>query len=106
MFLPSLGEGISNSVLETMAAGLPVVASRAGGMPEAITPGAGLLVEAGDLAQVAAALEAMTDPGRRRTLADGAAEAARRDFDVARQGRVFADAYRSLLGMDRPQGET
>src|ERR1035441_4452424 len=37
--LPSLGEGISNTILEAMACGLPVVATRGGGNPELVEDG-------------------------------------------------------------------
>ena len=48
--LPSLNEGISNTILEAMASGLPVVAARVGGNPELVTTGeTGMLFEPGDV---------------------------------------------------------
>ena len=45
--LPSRNEGISNTILEAMASGLPVVATRVGGNPELVVEGeTGCLVEA------------------------------------------------------------
>jgi glycosyltransferase involved in cell wall biosynthesis len=57
--LPSLfGEGLPMVVLEAMAAGLPVVASRVEGVPEAVVHRTtGLLVEPGSVSQLAAAIE-------------------------------------------------
>jgi len=47
--LPSLNEGISNTILEAMACELPVVATRVGGNPELVVDGeTGMLVESGD----------------------------------------------------------
>ena len=55
--LPSLSEGVSNSILEAMASGLPVIATAVGGNPELIVHGeTGLLVPANDVPALAQAL--------------------------------------------------
>lgn len=101
--LSSLSEGISNSALEAMAAGLPVISTRCGGMVEALaSPDAGLLVDVGATSQMATALGSLTDPARRKELAAGGAATARADFDLDRQAAVFASGYRSLLSARGP----
>lgn len=56
--LPSHNEGVPNVVLEAMASGTPVVATRVGGIPEVVTDFAGILVEPKDAAALASALDA------------------------------------------------
>ncbi len=67
--------------LEAMATGLPVVASRSGGIPEALFDGGGILVERDSVASLAVALRALAeDPGLRHELAVQARSSFERNF--------------------------
>lgn len=73
---PSYYEGFGLSILEAMAAGLPVVACRVGGLTDVVVDGeTGLLVPAGDPEALAAAIRRMLEDGR---LAQRCGEAAQR----------------------------
>jgi glycosyltransferase involved in cell wall biosynthesis len=62
--LPSLSEGTSNTLLESMAAGIPVIATRVGGNPEVVEDGvSGLLVSPRDSAGLAAAMARLLEDG-------------------------------------------
>jgi len=62
--LPSRWEGLPYSILEAMRAGLPVVASRVGGVPELVVhETTGLLVQPGSVSQMASALRRLHDDG-------------------------------------------
>lgn len=90
-------EGVPNSVLEAMAAGAPVVASRHGGIPEAVADGeTGLLVEEGRADALADALRALAaDPARRAALGRAGRARVEACFDMHRQGEVLADHCRA-----------
>lgn len=63
--LPSHGEGFPNSMLEAMSASMAVVATRVGAVPEVLEPQGGLLINAGDAAGLADAMETLIrDPQR------------------------------------------
>ncbi|HEY7694384.1 MAG TPA: glycosyltransferase family 4 protein [Gaiellaceae bacterium] len=97
--LPSWSENLPMAILEAMAWALPVVATRVGGVPEAVLDGeTGLLVEAGDRDGLAASIETLVrDPVRRASL--GAAGAARiaAEYDSAAVASRMVGMYEELL---------
>lgn len=101
--MPSVMEGLGTSLLDAMAAGVPVVASRAGGIPEVIEDEeTGLLAQPGDPVSLAGAIERMLADG---SLARRAALKARdkvvRQFTVKRMVDRTVDVYETLLAEHR-----
>jgi glycosyltransferase involved in cell wall biosynthesis len=92
---PSLSEGLPLAVLEAMAHGLPVVASRVGGIPEAVVDGeSGFLVPSGDPRALAAALARVLDAGDRGAALGAAARArAVAEFSVERMAERYRELY-------------
>ena len=99
LLLPSLSEGISNAVLEAMAAGLAVVTTDCGGMTEVVHQGVnGLVVDVGDIGAMAEHLAALSsDPDLRARLGVAAAETADESLDISHQVRRFTRAYAQIL---------
>jgi sugar transferase (PEP-CTERM/EpsH1 system associated) len=102
--LPSLNEGISNTILEAMASGLPVVATRVGGNPELVDEGrTGELCAPRDVEALARALECyVTDADRRRAHSEAARRRAVERFSLERMVERYLDTYDELLGRPRP----
>lgn len=93
--LPSESEGLPNAVLEAMAAGLPVIATSVGGVPEVIEHEVtGLLVPAGEPAALSKAiLRLLRDEGLRHRLGRAGRERVARDFSFDRVITVLKSLY-------------
>jgi glycosyltransferase involved in cell wall biosynthesis len=93
--LSSLTEGISLAILEAMAAGLPIVATRVGGNTEVVTDGStGLLVPASDPNALASALlELWRNPDRRKALGQAGRDRAETVFNVRNMVKAYEDIY-------------
>jgi glycosyltransferase involved in cell wall biosynthesis len=102
--LSTRSEGAPMSILEAMAAGLPVVASAVGGVPELVeNEVTGLLVPPGDPAALAAALDRLlADPDLRRRLGANGRERAKTRFDLTVGRRAHLAAAAACRARRRP----
>ena len=104
LVLPSHSEGSPLVLLEAMSAGLPVVATRVGGVPEIVSDGeSALLVAPRDARGMAAALDrALVDDGLARMLAANASARVAKHFSPASQARALVEIYSRLVNGERP----
>jgi glycosyltransferase involved in cell wall biosynthesis len=100
---PSLTEGLSNSILESMASGLPIVTTPVGGTPELITHDrTGLLVPPGSPRDLGAAICALIEDRERAARLGQTARAYARDaFSIPSMVQATEDAYREVLARKR-----
>ncbi len=96
--LSSLSEGSPNALLEAMAAGVPVVATRVGGIPEIVTHGeSSLLIEPRDTSAMSNAIASiLSDTGLAQRLVENSSERIRRHHTPERRVRKLVDIYSSL----------
>ncbi len=97
--MPSIWEGFGLVLLEAMAAGRPIVASRVATIPEVVADGeTGLLVPAGDPLALADALADLAhDPERARQLGEAGRQRLRQHFSVEKMAGDTELLYRELL---------
>jgi glycosyltransferase involved in cell wall biosynthesis len=100
--LPSRSEALPNAVIEAMAAGLPVVASNVGGIPELITNQvSGILVAPGDPRALArAVIDVMEQPGCALQMGREARDLVTREFGFGRLVARVEQLY--LSAIERP----
>jgi glycosyltransferase involved in cell wall biosynthesis len=104
-----IAEPFGQVVIEGMAAGKPVIATRAGGIPEIMAHNeTGLLVPVGDECALAEAMIALLrDPARARTMGEKGRETVREFFTIERHARAVEQVYEDVLfhtQKGRPQG--
>jgi glycosyltransferase involved in cell wall biosynthesis len=96
---PALMEGLGVSLLQAAAAGVPIVAAHAGGIPEAVRDGVnGILAPPGDAHALARAVTALLlDPARSRALGEAGRALVKREFTVAVMVEGNLAVYRRML---------
>jgi glycosyltransferase involved in cell wall biosynthesis len=99
-------EGNPLSVIEAMAAGLPVVSTAVGGVPELLQNGKeGFIVQPGRVDEFSEAMMTLlNNPNLRRTMGSAAAGRARENFDVSAMVRAYEDLYDETSAPSRTWG--
>lgn len=96
--LPSLSESLSNAILESMAAGVPVIAGNVGGNAELIAPDRGLLVTPNDATALASAIERLLmNPRMRSEFGGNSRRFAQSNFSIDSMRKRYEELYSELL---------
>jgi glycosyltransferase involved in cell wall biosynthesis len=95
----AFGEAFGKTIAEAMACGIPVVATRVGGIPELITDGVnGILVPPGDAPAMSRAIQRLLEDDEfHRKISERAIVDARAQFDLDRQADTFLEWYEEIL---------
>lgn len=103
--LPSLREGLSNTILEAMASGLPVVATRVGGSPELVEEEkTGLLAPPANPLALAQAIRTYLDhPQLMRAHGQTGRKTAEQDFSMEKMVHGYIEVYESVLNHSCPK---
>jgi glycosyltransferase involved in cell wall biosynthesis len=96
--VPSFAESLPYIVLEATAAGLPVIATRVGGIPEIFGPTADALIEPGSVPALRSAMQRFLDePAAAAAEARARLDHVRRHFALEAMVDIIEALYRSLL---------
>lgn len=105
--LPSFAEGTSKSVIEAMSHGLPIITTNVGGLPDLLTPSAGILVPPGDSAALAEAMQSLAaDPALRKQMGQAARDRYLQLFAPDAVLSMLVGAYSRLTGMNGHNGSS
>ena len=101
--MSSVTEGLGTSLLDAMACAKPIVATRAGGIPEVVEDGSnGLLVEPRDQRAMAAAIvRLLKDESLRRDMGEAGLSRVREYFTIGQMVAKTADVYSHVVGRPR-----
>jgi glycosyltransferase involved in cell wall biosynthesis len=98
LVLPSIQEGQPMAILEAMARGICVVSTVVGGIPEMIADSEGLLVNPGDVHELAGALaHVVNDPEARRLYGAHARQKVAQEFDLEVVAHRWDELYRAVI---------
>lgn len=97
---PTHREGMPYVVLESLASGTPMVTTRVGGIPDAVTDGVhGFLIAPGDPGAIADRLQRMAlDRGLLQRMSAACTHRAREQYSVERLARQLSELYKMVLG--------
>ncbi|HEY53973.1 MAG TPA: glycosyltransferase family 4 protein [Caldilineae bacterium] len=98
-FVPTLPEPFGRTLIEGMAAGLPVIGARSGAIPDIIVENeTGLLVPPGDVdAQAQAIVQLLADPDQARALGAAGKRRAAAKYSIEQQIKQLAELYDSVI---------
>ena len=98
--LPSHREGLSNALLEAMATGLPIVATRVSGVSELVDEtGAGFVVDVDDMKGLGQAMLRLgCDPALRASMGNRARHVVKCRFSINRVATAHVELYHQLIG--------
>ena len=100
---PAAMEGLGVSLLQAAAAGVPIVACRAGGIPEAVRSGInGVLVDPGHIPELAREIQGLLrNPGQMTALGAGGKQLVQAEFSVDAMVDGNLAVYRAIVGRQR-----
>ena len=96
---PSVQDNLPNTILESMACGVPVAGFAVGGIPDAVQSGVtGLLARPGDVAELRTIISQMLrDDGKRTEMSHNCRTIAVREYSLETQARRYAELYQNLV---------
>jgi len=96
---PTLQDNLPNTILESLACGVPVVGFNVGGVPDMVRDGeTGLLVEARDAEGLGKAIaELLGNPERRRVMSENCRRIAVEEYSLVIQARRYVELYERVL---------